>query len=57
MIEKITTKYPDFDDLKYTINQLVDAVNWLGKSETEMEKRNLIAKALEQITALEQKDK
>ena len=29
MIEKITTKYPDFDDLKYTVNQLVDAVNEL----------------------------
>jgi hypothetical protein len=27
MIEKIRTKYPDFDDLKYTVNQLVDAVN------------------------------
>lgn len=27
MIEKITIKYPDFDDLKDKINELVDAVN------------------------------
>lgn len=26
-IEKITEKYPDFDDLKYKVNELVDAVN------------------------------
>lgn len=27
MIEKITEKYPDFDDLKYTVNELIDIVN------------------------------
>lgn len=27
MIEKMTETYPDFDDLKYKINELVDAVN------------------------------
>ncbi len=31
MIERITTEYPDFDDLKYTVNQLVDAVNAIQK--------------------------
>lgn len=31
MIEKITTKYPDFDDLKDKINELVDAVNAIQK--------------------------
>lgn len=35
MIEKITTKDPDFDDLKYTVNQLVDAVNELQKHEEQ----------------------
>lgn len=33
MIERITTEYPDFDDLKYTVNQLVDAVNELKESQ------------------------
>lgn len=32
MIEKITIKYPDFDDLKYKINELVDAVNELQEA-------------------------
>ena len=27
MIEKITIKYPDFDDLKDKINEIIDAVN------------------------------
>lgn len=36
MIEKITTKYPDFDDLKYTINELVDAVNELQAKDEEI---------------------
>lgn len=27
MIEKITTKYPDFDDLKYKINEIIDWIN------------------------------
>lgn len=27
MIKKITTEYPDFDDLKYKVNEIIDTVN------------------------------
>lgn len=26
MIEKITTEYPDFDDLKYKVNEIIDTI-------------------------------
>lgn len=48
MIEKITTKYPDFDDLKYTVNQLVDAVN---KQEEQIK---LLIDALERLAKSQQ---
>lgn len=39
MIEKITTEYPGFDDLKYKVNELVDVVNALVESNNVHERQ------------------